>query len=221
MGFFSKKTERDTEDFCRDFYDSVVFSREQPDFWTEFCANTQKQIGDRDAALMSVGLSELCDELRALRLEVFGIAWLHNVKSISAARQSEFTKRYLEEYGEYELWEIMGIYNQATARSTTGGHDSQSAAGRSHLAKLDGLRADHFDTWVELGYDSIAAARAANRLGSDIGWKQNRTQSYLSFALTDQLAVEVNKDARLVVMAAIVGFYRGSKDAIKEVRIVE
>ena len=83
------------------------------------------------------------------------------------------------------------------------------------------MRMELFEKWVKLGYDGEIVARAANRLGSDTSWKSNRAHTYLSFALTKQLECEVNDGARPGIMAIIHGFYVGSSESIKEVKVVE
>jgi len=58
-------------------------------------------------------------------------------------------------------------------------------------------------------------------LGSETPWKEKRVHTYLAFALTDKLGCEVNDKARLRILAIIQGFYAGSSESIKEVKIVE
>jgi hypothetical protein len=119
------------------------------------------------------------------------------------------------------LWELMETYNQATARSTTHGADPESRSGRARLTFLNQMRASLFDEWIAKGFDGGAVARAANRMGSEIPWKARSTHTYLSFALTDQLDVEINEDARLSIFSIIKGFYDGAKESIKEVKIIK
>ena len=115
----------------------------------------------------------------------------------------------------------MENYNQATARSTTGGHDPNSRKGRDYITFVNQMRVELFDNWVKLGYDPKAVARASNRLGSETPWKSKRVHTYLAFALTDKLDCEVNDEAMFRISAFIQGFYAGASEAIKEVKIVE
>lgn len=223
MGLFSRKPKTTTDAFCSQFYDSFVFAPAIAgiDPWAAFCETNRNMIGEHDSAFLSVDLDRLMAELRTLRLEVFGIAWLHHVKDTFAPVQSDFTMRNLHDRGASDLWDGMETYNQATARSTSGGYDPKSATGRSYLTFLSQMRTSLFDSWVEQGFDPKVAARAANRLGSDVPWKANRTHTYLSFTLTDRLAVEIKEEARVAILAVIDGFYGGAKEAIQEVRITE
>ena len=222
MGLFLRKGKVSTEEFCAEFYDQSIFSPNigGVDPWKSFCETFYKSIAEADPIFGQVDISALISELRALRLEVFGIAWFHHVNNKFAPDQSEFTKSYLEERGLTDIWERMENYNQATARSTAGGYDSNSRSGHGHLVYLNQKRADIFDEWLELGYDPKTVARAANRLGSDTAWKSNRVHVYLSFALTDKLGCEVNDEARPRILAIIQGFYEGASESIKEVKIV-
>lgn len=223
MGLFSRKRKISTIEFCTEFYNQSIFSPDigGMDPWKTFCETFYKSIAEVDPAFGKVDISALISELRALRLEVFGIAWLHHVNDKFAPGQSEFTKHYLEENRIADIWESMENYNQATARSTTGAHDPNSRIGRGNLVYLNQRRVELFDEWSKLGYDPKAVARMANRLGSDTAWKTNRVHVYLSFALTDQLKCEVNDEARPRILAIIQGFYEGSSESIKEVKIMD
>lgn len=223
MGLFLKKRRVSTEEFCIEFYDQSILSPDigGMDPWKVFCETSYRSIVEVDSTFGQVVLSVFISELRALRLEVFGIAWLHHVKDKFAPGQSEFTKRYLEQHGIADIWESMEVYNKATARSTTSGHDPNSRTGLGYLTFINQFRMILFEKWVKLGYDPKAVGRAANRLGSDTKWKSKSVHVYLSFALTDQLECEVNDEARSRILAIIQGFYDEASESIKEVKIVE
>lgn len=223
MGFFSRKRKVSTEEFCTEFYDQSVFSPDigGVDPWKTFCETSYRSISEVDSTFRQVNLSAFTSELRSLRLEVFGISWLHHVKDKFAPVQSEFTKRYLEEHGVSDIWESMENYNQATARSTTGGDNPTNRLGRGHIVFLNQMRVEIFEKWIKLGYDPKAIARVVNRLGSGTAWKSKRVHTYLAFALTDKLDCEVNDEAIFRISAIIQGFYDGASESIKEVKIVE
>jgi hypothetical protein len=185
------------------------------------CETYHKSIAEVSPTFTQVSLSAFASELKPLWLEVIGIAWLHHVNDTFAPCQSEFTKRYLEEHGVANIWESMEHYNQATARSTTGGNDPSTGMGRASNTYWNQMRIQIFEKWVKLGYDEEAVARAANRLGSDAQWKSSRVHTYLAFALTDKLGCEVNDDVIFRISAFIQGFYEGASEALKEVKIVE
>jgi hypothetical protein len=213
MFFFSNKPKVDFQEFCRGFYESAIFPKAvgQTDMHSTFCETVRKNLGDQ--AFMGIQPSLFESELRALRLEVFGIAWLHHVDERLAASQSAFTQSFLREINAADLWEALGEYNQATARSAS------SKLSNSARANLDLKRVEFFDVWTAHGVDSDAVARAANRLGSAKSWKENLTHVTLSFTLTKRLGIEINDEARGNVLALIQGFYNGAKEEIKKVRI--
>jgi len=223
MGLFSRKRKVSTEEFCTEFYDKSIFSPDLDgvDPWEVFCETSYKSIAEADPTFGQVDISALISELRALRLEVFGIAWLHHVNDKFAPDQSEFTKLYLEKHGLADIWESMENYNQATARSAKGGNDPNSRRGRGYITYLNQFRLILFEKWVKLGYDPKAVARASNRLGSETPWKSTRVHTYLAFALTDKLDCKVNDEAIFRISAIIQGFYEGASESIKEVKIVE
>ena len=223
MGLFSRKRKVSTEEFCTEFYDQSIFLSDIGGFdpWVTVCKTSHKSIAEVDPTFEQVDLSAFTFELRALRLEVFGIAWFHCVKDKFVPDQSEFTKCYLEEHGFADIWESMEDYNQATARSTVGGHDTNSRSGCASVVYLNQMRVSLFESWMKLGYDLKAVARASNRLGSEISWKSKRVHTYLAFALTDKLGCEVNDEARFRILAIIQGFYAGSSESIKEVKVIK
>ena len=173
MGLFSSKRKTTTEVFSKEFYDQSVFAPNiaGSDPWFLFCEGSQKMIAASDHRFNQVKTDSLMDELKALRLEVVGLAWLHQVKDKFAPVQSDFTKRYLESKGAASIWQMMEAYNKAVARSTTLGVDPNTSGGRARITFINQMRAGIFDEWYKLGYDPEAVARAANRLASDVAWK--------------------------------------------------
>lgn len=222
MGLFSRKPKISIELYCRDFYDQYVFGPEIGEVkpWPLICETDYKFIVEADATFQEVDLALFTSELRILWFEVVGIAWFHHVKEEFAPVQSEFTKRYLHERDEDEIWISMEGYNQATARSAWGGRDSSSRLGRGRRTYLNVRRARLFDLWVSRGLDPVSVARAANRLGSKPEWKSHRVHNYLSFALTDRLSCKVNEEGRFRIMVRIEGLYRGASESIRKVKIV-
>lgn len=223
MGLFLRKGKVSTGKFCTEFYDQSIFSPDIDgvDPWKVFCETSYKSIVEADSTFRQANFSAFTSELQTLRLEVFGIAWLHCVKDKFAPGQSEFTKLYLKEHGLADIWESMENYNQATARSTTGGHDPNSRKGRGYITYVNQFRLILSEKWVKLGYDPKAVARASNRLGSETPWKSTRVHTYLAFALTDKLDCKMNDEAIFRISAIIQGFYEGASESIKEVKIVE
>jgi len=220
MGLFTQKRKVSTEDFCTAFYDESFSSGPGGvNFWSVFGQKSYEMIAEADPRFEQVNVPAFISELLALRLEVCGVAWLHNIDDKFAPRQCAFTQRYLEQHGRADIWEMMLNYNHAIAKSITGGHDPNRRMDRAQIVFLNSMRNGLFEQWVELGHDPQSVARVANRILCEKAWKSNRAHVYLSFALTDQLNCELNEEARGRVLMIIQGFYAGATEAIREVTI--
>lgn len=223
MGLFSSKSKVTTENFCTDFYNQWIFSPEIGDMdpWKVICETSYKMIADIDPIFEQVDFSTFLYELRAIRIEVFATVWGHQVNEKLSLEQSEFTKHYLEEREDGNIWESMGNYNQAIARATMTGFPSGSGRERAHITYMNMTRVNFFDKWVELGYDGEAVARVGNRLGSYKAWRAGKGNVFLAFELTRQLECEeLDDEARLGMITIIHGFYEGALEAMKKVKII-
>src|SRR5712692_2323476 len=87
-------------------------------------------------------------------------------------------------------WEAMTDYNKAVADSTTYGADPKTGAGRARIVMVNTTRANLFDDWVRHGRDAEAAARVANRVGSEASWKSGVTQGMVAVHMTRRLEIE-------------------------------
>lgn len=222
MGLFDRKPRMSTQEWCEYFYSNHVFAPPigEADPWRLFCDAAHQQILRSDPAFSAVDVSDLSDQLLALRLEVIGIAWLLHVKDDLSPKQSECTRLHLLKHNREGLWDMMEPYNQAVAKSTVGGSDSNTRAGRTHIVFMNSMRTQLFDKWAAKVSDPKDAARSANRVGSNVPWKSHKTHVYLSFALTDQLQCEVNEEARKRMMAIIQGFFDGTSEELRKVKII-
>ncbi len=221
MELFTKKPQVTTEDFCEKFYDDFIFSSKigEADPWDMYCKVSHEQISEFDPSFNTVDLSSFRDELLALRLEVFGVVWFIHMKIDLSPIHSEFTRQYLLNENLADLWDSMEVYNQAVAKSATGGWDSNTRSGRYKITFNNSMRAQMFDKWMTV-VSNKDAARAANRIGCKKAWKSKKVHIYLFFALTDQLQCEVNDEARKVIMSIIKGFFDGISDELKKVKII-
>ncbi|MCK4736105.1 MAG: hypothetical protein KAT65_26860 [Methanophagales archaeon] len=222
MGLFDRKSGMSTHEWCEYFYNKHVFAPPigEAGPWQLFCDVAHQQILRSDPAFSAVDVLDISDQLLALRLEVIGIAWLLRVKNDLSPKQSECTRLYLLNNNHERLWGMMEPYNQAVAKATVGGSDSSTRTGRAHIAFMNSMRTQLFDKWVTKVSDPKDATRSANRIGSDVSWKSHKTHVYLSFALTDQLQCEVNEKARKGMMAIIQGFFDGTSEELRKVRII-
>ena len=97
------------------------------------------------------------------------------------------------------------------------GRDRRS--GRARLIFVARVRMDMFTKWHDEGFDANCVARAANRLCAEDAWKTGITRTYLMIALCERLGCEVNQEAQFQLVATIIGFYRGAREAIGDVKI--
>lgn len=223
MSIFSRKPKRTTEEFCQSFYDDAIFTPSLDlDLWGAWCKTNRDLIEQKDPSFRAVDLPKFSAELRALHLEVVGIAWVHYVDSEFAVLQAGITKLFLERCNEHALWELGEDYNHAVARAQDAcfRNDPNLTRGEASHNQLNKAKLRFFEDWTRKGYDGEIVSRAANRLGSNQAWKDQRTLIYLSFVLTKHLGCELNDEGRQALMALIFGFYKGAKEAIQCVRIV-
>jgi hypothetical protein len=157
----------------------------------------------------------------AIYFEVFGLVWLHEQGEQYAAIQSGFTKNYLETKNRLDVWETMGHYNNAIAKSSTYGMAPDTEAGNYFLACLDKQKMDKFGSWVDQGIDPICAARAANRLMTEKPWKEGLTIGFLLLQIGTRLGNEVQDEAQQQLFAVIQGLYNGARESLRKVKIAQ
>lgn len=223
MGLFSRKTKADAGQFSRDFYDRSVFGPDPTggDFAERFAESTRRLVSEADPAFAALSLPKLKEELRALRLEMIGTAWTHESKPEAALAVSEFTKGYLAGIGRSDLWEAMTDYNKAVADSTTYGADPKTGSERARIVFVNTTRANLFEGWVTQGRDPEAAARVANRAGSETNWKSGITQFLVAVQMTRRLGIEDSDPIWERLAAVAYGFYQGAKEALEGVQLNE
>lgn len=227
MKFFNRKPKVRLDVFCRDFYDNQILHRvigglsviDGMSVGEIYFDAVRGYVTEADSSFASVDLQMFAAEMVALRFEVFGLAWLHEVGDRHAAAQTEFTQRYLEEHGKLDIWESIEPYNQAVARSSTLGQKPDTPSGRAYLVFVDGMRIQMFEKWSEQGFDLKCVARTANRLSTEEAWKKNLTPGFLMLTLCDRLSCEVNEEAQFRLITTIIGLYNGTKEVLGEVKI--
>lgn len=221
MGIFSRKTKRDAGEFSQDFFDRFIFGLHPTGtaFASIYAETTRKLVSEVVPSFAEVSLPKLTEELRALWLETIGTAWTHQSKPEAAVAVSEFTKRYLSNIDRADLWEAMTDYNKVVARSVTHGADPNSGAGRARATSVNQMRFSQFKAWREQGRDLEAAARVANRCGSELSWEAGITAGFLAIRLTLRLGVEGSDLIFERLSANIHGFYQGAKEALEKVEL--
>jgi hypothetical protein len=221
MGLFSRKTKTDAVEFARGFYDEFVFGPDPTggDLTEVLAETTRRLVSQAAPSFAEVSLTKLTEELRALRLEMIGTAWTHRLKPEVAITISEFTKQYLTTIDRADLWQAMTDYNQAVAQSATISCDRSSRVGRDRITFVNLRRANLFDKWVDQGRDPEAAARVANRVGSDASWKACVTQPLVAVRLTQRVDFEGSDPVWQRLAAVAHGFYQGAQEALGGVRL--
>lgn len=104
-------------DFCQEFYNSEVF---RPDVGAGALVwdTLLKAIVDADGSYGSIEQADFVRELNAMRVEIFGLAWVHQLgKKELIVPELVFTQRYLRSMNRNDIWEAMADYNQAVLGS--------------------------------------------------------------------------------------------------------
>lgn len=221
MGFLTRKPKVALEDFCRQFYDSQIFHPviAGTDVGSVFWETVSTSLTEADSSFATMDIGAFQREMKALRVELFGLAWDHLLKRDKyTLPHTVFTKSYLEEKKEAGTWDAMGAYNQVIARSSI-----EIAAGersrRGWITFMNKLRSDLFVKWHKAGVDPQCAAHVANRLGTDVSWHKGITLELLTDTALERLDCQLNQEARFRLQAVIYGLYEGAKEAINSVNV--
>jgi hypothetical protein len=221
VGLLSRRRKVVTEEFCRDFYDSQIFHAiiAGTDVGAAFWEAVLKSVKEADPSFAADDLALFRREMTALRVELFGLAWVHHVKRDKyKLREIVFTKSYLDDNKQSEIWDAMADYNQAIAASgieiATG-----ERARRANITFLNKLRFDLFKKWVKAGVDPACAAHVANLVGTDVAWSSGITQPMLADTLVQRLGWQLNLEGRRRLATVASGLYQGAKDSIKSVHV--
>lgn len=220
MGIFSRKQKVRLDEFCRDFFDRNIF---EPilDFGRSYEKTVIDLVSEVDSTFVAVDCDKFHIEMVLIRLEVFGLAWLHQFHDEHSAAQSAYTKTYLEEKGRADIWDALLPYNQAISYSAKLDYTTETKGGRFYLTALNKARFDFFQKWNCKGFDDDAVGRAANRIAPREAWDKGRTAGYIMYTLCDHLDCKLNKDGEFRLMATIRGLYDGACEAMKQVKIIE
>ena len=221
MPRFQRKPKVRLNKFCRDFYNENILHPivRGTNVSAVYFDRVRASVVEADPSFANVGPESFESEIKILRFEVFGLAWLHELGNKLIAAQSEFTKRYLEEEGRLDIWEAIEPYNQAIALSSTLGQQGDTPSGRAYLTRTNYERLQMCNHWYEQGFEPKCAARAANRFFTEEAWEGGLTPGFLMLTLCDKLGCEVNEEAQFRLMAVIMGLYDGSRAAFREVEI--
>jgi len=228
MGLFKRKPKTSIEDACRQFYDFQIFHAviAGEDVSKGILDTMFDSVVEADQSFAKIERTLFYQEMCALRLELFGLAWGHKFKQEKfAIQQSIFTRHYLDESGKLEMWAIMGEYNQAVADSVT-----LKATGERmedwQVVQANKAKVDMFDKWTEANKGATTeldncVARVANRIGADISRNDSILTKRLAARLADRLGCDVNLNTEAIfrLSALVYGLYNGAREAIKSVNL--
>jgi len=218
MGFLhdikSKKTS--IPDGCRIWYDSTIF-KDRLDVYQKHLAF----LVEADESLNAVPLAKYKEEMAALEIELFSLVWLNKFKREEfVIPQSIFTKRYLEDKGYANIWEIMREYNKVLSASTTTKENGESFD-NLQIALMNKKRFDFAKklyAWnrASLDDENVVACMniVANRLGADIKRPRGdycHTTKMLAWRFLKRVNIngeDINMTARERLLDIISAYYR-------------
>ncbi|MFC1893821.1 hypothetical protein ACFLYR_07355 [Chloroflexota bacterium] len=224
------------EEFCREFYDSQIFKAEIAgiDATSVLWDTIKKTLVDADDTIESVDQELFVQEMTALRLELFALAWTHKFKKErNTIPQSIFTRQYLDEIGKSDIWEIMGKYSLAVAQSTSLKADcsySERLAAKGNLERSNAVEkwyqnnvSDDANLTESEKFNIGCAARVFNRIGADIKREDYVLCKRVATRLADRIECsEGLKTEALLQMAFVVRMlYNGAKDAIESINLLD
>jgi hypothetical protein len=231
MGLLNKKPKVNLEDFCTEFYNStmlrgeVVGEKTMPAVWE----GVFKTLVDGDRPFATVDRNLFIQEVTALRLELFALAWGKKFKKDKfRILQSIFTRHYLEKRGQSEIWEIMAAYNQAIADSVTLNANEERTRNR-RVVKAILARDGMFNKWTraDVAIPSAPAdeeesltdsvSRVANRIGADVRQDEAVCTRQLVHRLADRLRCTPSPEVETTLMLLIMTAYGEANEAVNSV----
>lgn len=225
MSIFSRGQEVTLEDFCRDFYEKnilgyAVSSVRVVESYSDVVRNL---IIETDQNFSEVTLQQFTREMTLMYFELFSLAWLHKFKEKLGLAQTIFTKKYLQEKGDIDIWQDLMEYNQAIADSVTFGKTKENPTDRGYLAFIYSIRFNLYEEYYKKGYDRECVARLCNRLFAENAWKNNITATLLMFTLFKRLGFDkdfVPSEKTVLGIATVIkGLYNGSWQSFDKMKI--
>ena len=238
MPLFESKPKLSIEDCCRQFYDSNIFQAiiHGIDGWSILLDTYFKSIAEVDQSFLSVDPTLFRNEMTALRMELFALAWSERFKERDKYTfpQSSFTRTYLEENGSLDIWGIMGAYNQAIAMSATMnayGKPTPGGIGRAQVTFINGMRVNvaknMYKTYIgdkamtkeDEDHQIECVNHVVNFIGAGIKREDSVVVKLLCSRLANRLGCDVNlkSEALFRLAAFIFGFYKGVEEYLKSV----
>jgi hypothetical protein len=231
-----RKPNISVEECCKEFYDKNIFHAiiAGIDGWSMLLGTRLKFVTEADTSFSSIDPDLFRQEMTAVRMEVFALAFARKVKREDLMQvQSFFTWCYLEENGKLDIWDIMGEYNKIIALSAVTDTDGHQMSNK-HVMKINMLRAEAMKKWVKTNVNNpdswtddenkqaICGGRVIMRLGADIKREDFVAPKMLACKLADRLGrpFEHVKDEAIVRLWFIIrGFYEGAEEYLKSISL--
>lgn len=220
MGLLRRKPKISIEEFCRQFYDSEIF---HPiiggrDVWAGFLATVLNSVTEADRSFSATDPAVFEQEMTALRIELFGLAWMHHWREEHLLLpEIAFTKRYLELNAKSDIWHAMLDYNRAIARSQDEMPQGPSrfTVQEAYITFRHRLRSEFLAKSMKARVDPEYAARLANRISTDATWGDSPGNEMLAATLMQRLGCQLTLEGGIVLQAIVPRIYSGARKSIK------
>lgn len=237
VGLFSRKSLISIEEFCQDFYDRFFEKSQNIDTFQGFCDVAFDHVAEADCSFATVDHVLFRQEMTSLRMELFGLAWMHYFKAKHkqleyCLREVSFTKKYLESTGQIEIWDIMQFYNLCIADSGIeyAPPEGERLEGRLRRAQyraqvtfVNSMRSSLYDDLrKKTEYTPNCIARVLNRYLTDVAWKREVTPQLLASLFATRLGYAANlalEEVFFRLSIIIYGMYKGAIHDLKSVKV--
>ena len=237
MGLFSQKPRVGVEEFCEQFYDKTIFhpivgGKDFNEVWWDIVFNS---VVEADKSFAVVDKSNFIREMTALRLELFGLAWLYKFKNEKfTIPQSIFTMQYLEKNRKREIWDAMRDYGSVVAQSAlltqTGEQlDGSTAIGRGRITFVNTFRWDVFKKCASTNFKDMSSPTEEEKIRMDcitavinrMLSEPKRAVPLLAEKLAERLgfSASINSRALFAISSVIYGLHQGAMEAIKDIKL--
>lgn len=224
MGLFSRKPKKSTAQAVKDYFDEQLLHPHLiagMDPLAMYLSASYDSIVKADPTFAAVPLERFAEEVLPVRVEIFQTAWSHHFKTKTPyiVAEGHATTAYLAAEGRADLLERGLPYSHAVAASSAMLNVSPETMGgklqRGNNAFVNTFRANLFKTWRDAGLSGDEAARAANRVATDVNFDK-QGPARLAWALLETLEVQVNNDALFACAAILFGFYSGARSYLQQ-----
>ncbi|MFC2035389.1 hypothetical protein ACFLUJ_04600 [Chloroflexota bacterium] len=223
MGLLSRKPRIKLEEFCQYFYDTHIFHLviDGKDTGSIHSDELFDHFVEADPAFSSVDRDVFKNEIIAVCMEMFGLAWENQKKrDIYLLREIVFARDYLKNNDQLDIWVIMGDYSKTIAASIFDIANGQRTS-EAYISNMNQFKTKLFEKWVETGIDQDCAKRVYSRIGADVSWKRRSTVYHVCGRLAERLGCpeDINSEVLSRLSVTIYQFYTGAKEAIESVNI--